>query len=110
MPSPERTTEAVALRARVARCLGLNDARQSSTKRLLQEHPERTYWMTVLRHIGLSPFCRGHNPRGWTANFDFLIRRTTHLKVLEGRYDHQREPLDAAGMLRANGWLREDVE
>lgn len=38
-----------------------------------------------------SRFLRGENPRGWQANFDWLIKESNMVKVLEGMYDNQSE-------------------
>lgn len=37
-----------------------------------------------------SDFLKGDNDRGWTADFDWLIRPTNMSKVLEGKYDNDR--------------------
>jgi hypothetical protein len=84
-------------------CRELNQARRTAANNLLKQHPEREYWIQVLRRIGLSPFCRGQNDRGWQANIDWVLRRSTHLRVLEGRYDGKRA--SAQG-----GWGSNDVD
>jgi hypothetical protein len=60
-----------------------------------QENSDPAYWAKVIRILASSPFCRGQNPRGWRADFDFLIMPDTHLKALEGKYD-DRTPLSPA--------------
>lgn len=57
----------------------------------LREHPEIDYWRSVVERIAKSSFCRGQNDRGWRADFDFLVRAETHLKVGEGKYDDIKE-------------------
>ena len=37
-----------------------------------------------------SDFLKGDNDRGWTADFDWLIRPTNMSKVLEGKYDNDK--------------------
>ena len=37
-----------------------------------------------------SDFLKGDNARGWTADFDWLIRPTNMSKVLEGKYDNDK--------------------
>ena len=37
-----------------------------------------------------SDFLKGDNERGWTADFDWLIRPTNMSKVLEGKYDNDK--------------------
>ena len=38
-----------------------------------------------------SDFLKGENERGWSADFDWLIRPTNMSKVLEGKYDNDRQ-------------------
>ena len=44
------------------------------------------YWAEVVHLLRLSNFCNGANDRGWIADFTFLLRPDTHLKVMEGKY------------------------
>ena len=37
-----------------------------------------------------SGFLIGHNDRGWTADFDFIIRPDKAVKLLEGQYNNKR--------------------
>jgi hypothetical protein len=57
----------------------------------LKEQPELAYWRSIIERIALSSFCRGVNERGWRADFDFLTRQDTHIKVGEGKYDDRQE-------------------
>jgi len=68
-------------------CRELNAERRKHAIARLREKPDIAYWREVISRIGRSPFCTGSNDRGWRADFDFLIRRSTHLRVLEGKYD-----------------------
>jgi hypothetical protein len=65
--------------------------RYRRVKALLKAHPSRAYWQDVIERITKSGFCRGDvagsDGRTWRADFDFLTRLDTHLKVLEGKYD-----------------------
>jgi DNA-binding transcriptional ArsR family regulator len=40
----------------------------------------------AIEAIGASSFCRGDNDRGWVADFDFLLQRSSLSKILLGRY------------------------
>lgn len=64
--------------------------RNRKTRLLLKQHPDLQYWTDVIKKIAASPFCCGSN--GWKADFDWLLKEDTHLKVMEGKYDtdHQR--------------------
>lgn len=54
------------------------------------EHPDRNYWVEVVKRIARSRFCNGQAKGSeWRASFEFLVRPDTHLKVLEGKYDNR---------------------
>jgi hypothetical protein len=36
--------------------------------------------------IGASAFCRGNGPRGWKADFDFLLQADSLARAREGKY------------------------
>lgn len=61
--------------------------RWESARARLRDHPEPEYWTSVIDRIAASPFCKGVNDRTWVADFEFLVRVETHIKVLEGKYD-----------------------
>ena len=92
----------------LSRAIGLNDARRVKALARLKEHPDRAYWIQVFRKIGLSPFCRGENDRGWTANIDFILTRSAALRALEGRYDGpvNGKHSDAKDLLQE--WLKDE--
>jgi uncharacterized protein YdaU (DUF1376 family) len=69
-------------------CKKLTTGRTIAARQRLTEEPSRDYWMAVISRIGESEFCRGIGDRGWIANFDFLVRPSTHVKVIEGVYDN----------------------
>lgn len=52
----------------------------------LLDVPGLPYWKEVISRLASNPFCNGKNDRGWTADFDFLIRKETHIKAMEGKY------------------------
>lgn len=90
---PQELADAWNTRAEVAglpRCLALTGARLAWARARLREQPDLAYWQTVIERIVASPFCCGENDRGWRADIDFLLRRGTHVKVLEGKYDAAR--------------------
>ncbi len=45
-------------------------------------------WAGIILRISGSDFCCGGGPRGWRADFDWLLQPGVYLKVLEGRYDN----------------------
>lgn len=66
--------------------------RWKSASERLKENPHQDYWATVIERIAASDFCRGVNDRGWIADFEFLIKPETHIKVLEKKYDRKLKP------------------
>lgn len=46
--------------------------------------------MRAIRMIGESAFCRGQNKQGWQASFDFMLQKSSLLKVLEGNFANRR--------------------
>ena len=42
---------------------------------------------TVFRKAGESKFLNGENERAWKADFEWIVRPTNFLKILEGKYD-----------------------
>ena len=41
-----------------------------------------------------SEFCKGENPRGWTASFDWIMENDTNMvKVLENKYQNRASPV-----------------
>lgn len=64
----------------------LTPSRRKSLKARLREHGGMTAWRRALANIEASAYLRGRNDRGWTADFDFLIRASKFPKVLEGSY------------------------
>jgi hypothetical protein len=47
----------------------------------------RERWQEAITAAFATPFCRGTNPRGWTATVDWFLRPDTLDKILEGFYD-----------------------
>jgi uncharacterized protein YdaU (DUF1376 family) len=45
-------------------------------------------WLDAMAALERSAFCRGENPRGWRADFDFLLQPKSFTGLLEGKYDH----------------------
>ncbi|OGO86148.1 MAG: hypothetical protein A2Y22_08580 [Clostridiales bacterium GWD2_32_59] len=51
------------------------------------------------------PFLNGDNDRGWKADFDWLLKETNMLKVLEGKYSSEKQKYSGI-----NEWLNEMQE
>lgn len=91
--------------------------RQAAAEARWREHPNPEYWRTVIKRAVLaSHFCRGQNDRGWVADFEFLVKPDTHLKIMEGKYDNRdragppRRMTNAEVMSQANKELYDKVE
>jgi hypothetical protein len=89
----ERPEDLLALWNLTASTAGLPTARELSASRRkhaaarLRDRP-LAEWRDVVTRIGASAFCRGAGPRGWKADFDWLIGSPdVATRVLEGKYD-----------------------
>jgi hypothetical protein len=67
----------------------MNAARKKAVKTLLKEFEEPTFQNLANYFYDFvdkaSPFYFGKNDRNWRANFDYIIKPKTYLKVLENR-------------------------
>lgn len=64
--------------------------RKKAAEARWREKPDPKYWETVIaRAVLASHFCRGINDRGWLADFEWMVRPDTHLKIMEGKYDNR---------------------
>jgi len=76
----------------------LTEKRRRAAKARLAEVPDIETWEAAIRRLAASSFARGEKG-GWVADFDFLLRPDTLVKVSEGRYDDRRpapKPLPGA--------------
>lgn len=81
-------------------------------KSRLSEKPDLGYWTEVVKRIAASPFCKGEGQTRdtpWVADFEFLVRKDTHVKVLEGKYD-PRGQVQALGETWVQRKIREAKE
>jgi len=53
-------------------------------------------WIETVKKMAASKFCNGTNDRRWKADFDFLLKPETWLKVNEGKYDFHNGPVSTA--------------
>jgi hypothetical protein len=61
--------------------------RERTLRARWKEFPEMAIWDDCFTKAATSPFMGGQNKRGWTANFDWVIKPNNFLKVLEGNYN-----------------------
>ncbi len=62
--------------------------RWEAAKARLTFMPDLAYWLEVIQRIAKADFCNGTNDRKWKADFEFLTRVESHVKVIEGKYDN----------------------
>lgn len=75
-------------------CLQLPKANLFTAKRikkansLVRKIPDKSYWEGIIKKIANNKFCNGGGSTGWRADFDFLLKSDTHVKVSEGKYEN----------------------
>ena len=73
-------------------CSILTKGRRAKIQSRLRERPLES-WRTVFERIAASEFLTGTNDRDWRADLDWIIANEGNaVKVLEGKYDHVRQP------------------
>ncbi len=91
------------------RWLGMPTTRARSANARLKDQPDLEVWRTAIRRLHQSAFCRGHGPRAWKADPEFLLKPDTLTRVLEGAFDGQvstKAPVDAATQTHTQtGWV-----
>lgn len=91
----DEISEAVAMYNATAKASGwpgvriLSKARRSALAARLRECDGLGGWRAALEKAQASNHCCGQNQRGWVANFDFLTRQSSFVKLMEGNYDNR---------------------
>lgn len=69
----------------------LSDKRKRSIKARWKEEllSDLEAWENYFNYVASTPFLNGSNDRGWTADFDFLIKPETPIKCQEGKYTNE---------------------
>lgn len=65
----------------------LTGKRRQAAKARIADEPDRAKWEQAIQRLGKSSFCLGGSSSGWRADFDFLLRPDSIVKILEGKYD-----------------------
>lgn len=73
----------------VSKVLKSNPSRNQKIKDIWPSLSEDD-WRAVFERINNSEFCAGKNDRGWKATFDWILKKETYLKVMEGTYDNRK--------------------
>lgn len=71
----------------ISKVLSLSTDRRKHIKARLSDRYWIENWREALARVPNCKFLLGDNDRGWIANFDWFIRPSTVLKIMEGKYD-----------------------
>ena len=85
----------------------LSDSRRKAIRARLNTYSLEDF-RTVFENAEASSFLKGSNDRNWTATFDWLIKDTNMVKVLEGNYADKGKP--AGRKEKVPGWLNREFE
>jgi predicted phage replisome organizer len=85
----------------------LSDARRKAIKARLNTYTEDDF-RTVFENAESSSFLKGSNDRNWTATFDWMIKDTNMVKILEGNYADKGKPSGRKEKLP--GWFNKGFE
>jgi len=64
-----------------------------------------TWWKEYFVLVKNTPFLLGDNPRGWRANFDFLICEEKMIRVIEGAYTINSPPAREPPQKHGQGFM-----
>lgn len=70
----------------------LNDTRKRKLRACWREDAERqqiSYWRDFFDYVAKSDFLTGRNGQWTGCDFEWLIKASNHLKVIEGKYDNR---------------------
>lgn len=65
----------------------MNDTRKGFVRERISEHGLEKL-IDVFRIAGESDFLNGKNDKGWKADFEWIIRPTNFVKIMEGKYSN----------------------
>lgn len=68
----------------------LTQARKVSLHIRLSELGGPAGWADLLRKVQASRFLCGENEKGWTADFDWVLKPANLTKIMEGKYDDRK--------------------
>ena len=70
--------------------MAINGQRKKAVRARWNEHKDIKVFEALFRKAEASSFMKGRNDRNWTADFDWMMRPTNFIKILEGKYDDDR--------------------
>jgi hypothetical protein len=106
---PEDTAESIVEKwNRAAQEMGLPQVRSITPqrkKKIAARMREPEFHMgRIIEKIMRSNFLRGENDRGWTVNFDFVIRsEDSYTRILEGMYGNKKQGKRTSAVEAAEG-------
>jgi hypothetical protein len=71
----------------------LSDKRKGMIRARIREHGKKTFCDAIIRACE-SNFLKGSGGRGFTANFDWIIKPTNFEKIISGNYDNNKDQRD----------------
>ena len=90
-----RRWNVMAERAKLSAVQRLTGARRKKLTARLRECDGLDGWDVALAKVEASKFLCGRNPRGWRADFKFILQQESFTKLMEGGFD--RAPPDGGG-------------
>ena len=69
----------------------INGQRKKAVAARWNEHKDIKVFEEVFRKAEASSFLKGRNDRNWRADFDWMMKPTNFVKILEGRYQDKND-------------------
>lgn len=69
------------------RLRSIEGERKQAVKDRWNRYPSLETFEELFRVAESSPFLKGQNDRGWQADFDWMMKESNFLKILEGKYN-----------------------
>jgi hypothetical protein len=73
----------------LSKVIKLSDGRKRTIKSILDKYPDIETIKEVFANANKSSFLTGSNERGWTADFDWVLKESNFIKILEGKYENK---------------------
>ena len=67
----------------LSKCREVIGRRRATAVQRIQECDDNVEWENVVKWLARSPWHTGRNERGWKANFDFILKPNTRVKIVE---------------------------